>query len=155
MSTSTCILISTRSSSSTPSNSTSTRIIIPLHLTNVSLFDAHIASVNLVVHIYMWPGSIWCPRYWNATQELQDSICAVLTFPVDILLPIKVIPILSIWDFLWPTPIWLLWVVVLGETWQIRWTMSFIAPLRISTSRIAYGEIFFTEPKALSVFLTA
>ena len=62
---------------------------------------------------YMWPGSIWCPRYWNATQELQDSICAVLTFPVDILLPIKVIPILSIWDFLWPTPIWLLCTVAL------------------------------------------
>ena len=51
MSTSTCILISTHSSTSTTSNSTSTRIIIPLHLNNVSQFEAHIASVNLVVHI--------------------------------------------------------------------------------------------------------
>ena len=51
MSTSTCILISTHSSSSTSSNSTSTCIIIPLHLNNVSLFEALIASVNLVVHI--------------------------------------------------------------------------------------------------------
>ena len=51
MSTSTCILISTHSSTSTTSNSTSTRIIILLHLTNFSLFEAHIASVNVVVHI--------------------------------------------------------------------------------------------------------
>ena len=100
---------------------------------------------------YMWPGSIWCPSHWNAAQEHQDSICAVLTFPVDIL-PIKVIPMLSIWDFLWPTPIWLLWVVALGETWQIKGTMSFIAPLRILTLRIAFGEIFFAGQKKIVGF---
>ena len=72
----------------------------------------HIYCISQPRCTYMWPGSIWCPSYWNAAQEHQDSICAVLTFLADIL-PIKVIPMLSIWDFLWPTPIWLLCTVAL------------------------------------------
>ena len=46
--------------------------------------------------------------------------------------------------------------IAFGETWQIRGTISFIGPLKILTSRIAFGEIFFARPKkTLSVILNA
>ena len=147
MSTSTCILISTHSSTSTTSNSTSTRIIIPLHLTNVSLFEAHIASVNLVVHICD-PAQYDVPDIGMLHRNFKTVFVQFWHFLLISYYPLKSYqyyqyeiscdPLLSDYYVL---------LHCIGETWQIRGTMSFIGPLRILTSRTAFGEIFFAGPK--------